>query len=121
MAGIGVGSGTGSSTICRSSATTSSADNYILPSIVNQLVGTRMQVATGYIGQNEINLAVERTGKKASAKGMVVTGADIAKNEKLFRLYSLVYPVVWAITRLDALVPASGYMLIASARRQGPA
>ena len=67
-----------------------------------------------------INLAVERTGKKGSAKGMVVTGADVAKNEKLFRLYSLVYPLVWAVTRLDALVPASGYMLIASARRLGP-
>lgn len=68
-----------------------------------------------------INWAIERTGKRGSAKGMVVTGADVAKNRKLFRLYSLVYPVVWAVTRLDALVPASGYMLIASARRQGPA
>ena len=65
-----------------------------------------------------INWAVERTGKRGSAKGMVVTGADVAKNQKLFRLYSLVYPLVWAITRLDALVPASGYMLIAAARRR---
>jgi SAM-dependent methyltransferase len=65
-----------------------------------------------------INVAVQRSGKRASAKGMVVTGADLARNEKLFRLYSLVYPLVWAVTRLDALVPASGYMLIASARRQ---
>jgi 2-polyprenyl-3-methyl-5-hydroxy-6-metoxy-1,4-benzoquinol methylase len=65
-----------------------------------------------------INVAVERTGKRASAKGMVVTSADMARNEKLFRLYSLVYPLVWTVTRLDALVPASGYMLIASARRQ---
>jgi SAM-dependent methyltransferase len=64
-----------------------------------------------------INFAVERTGKRSSAKGMVVTGVDVAKNQKLFRLYSLVYPAVWAVTRLDALVPASGYMLIASARR----
>ncbi len=68
-----------------------------------------------------INLGVERTGKKGSAKGMVVTSADVARNQKLFRLYSLVYPLVWAVTRLDALVPASGYMLIASARREGPA
>jgi hypothetical protein len=29
-----------------------------------------------------------------------------------------VYPFVWAVSRLDALVPASGYMLIASARRK---
>lgn len=65
-----------------------------------------------------INWAVERTGKRGSAKGMVVTGADVAKNQKLFRLYSLLYPLVWAVTRLDALVPASGYMLIAAARRR---
>ena len=65
-----------------------------------------------------INWAVERTGKRGSAKGMVVTGDDVAKNRKLFRLYSLVYPFVWAVTRLDALVPASGYMLIAAARRE---
>jgi SAM-dependent methyltransferase len=64
-----------------------------------------------------INWTVERTGKKGSAKGVVVTGADVAKNRKLFQLYSLVYPLVWAVTRLDALVPASGYMLIATARR----
>jgi 2-polyprenyl-3-methyl-5-hydroxy-6-metoxy-1,4-benzoquinol methylase len=64
-----------------------------------------------------IHWAVERTGKRSSAKGMVVTRDDLAKNRKLFRLYSLVYPAVWAVTRLDALVPASGYMLIACARR----
>ena len=64
-----------------------------------------------------INWAVEHTGKRGSAKGMVVTADDVAKNQKLFRLYALVYPFVWAVTRLDALVPASGYMLIASARR----
>jgi SAM-dependent methyltransferase len=64
-----------------------------------------------------INWGVERLGKKGSAKGMVVTGRDIAKHEKAFRVYAAVYPLVWAISRLDALVPASGYMLIASSRR----
>jgi SAM-dependent methyltransferase len=64
-----------------------------------------------------INLAVERLGKKGSAKGMVVTGADLAKNRKMFAIYSVVYPIVWAFARLDALIPASGYMLIARARR----
>ena len=64
-----------------------------------------------------INVAVERLGKKGSAKGMVVTGADLAKHRKMFLAYSVVYPVVWAVSRLDALVPASGYMLIARARR----
>jgi hypothetical protein len=64
-----------------------------------------------------INVAVERLGKKGSAKGMVVTGGDVAKHKKLFAAYSAIYPAVWALSKLDALVPASGYMLIASARR----
>jgi SAM-dependent methyltransferase len=64
-----------------------------------------------------INWGVERLGKKGSAKGMVVTGGDMVRHEKAFRAYAAVYPLVWAISRLDALVPASGYMLIASARR----
>ncbi|MCL4819010.1 MAG: methyltransferase domain-containing protein [Vicinamibacteria bacterium] len=60
-----------------------------------------------------IQAAVERLGKKGSSKGLVVTGQDVAKHARLFRAYSLVYPFVWTISRLDALVPASGYMLIA--------
>ncbi len=62
---------------------------------------------------------MERLGKKSSAKGMVVTRDDVGRYRKLFRLYSSIYPLVWLLTRLDALVPASGYMLIASARRVG--
>jgi 2-polyprenyl-3-methyl-5-hydroxy-6-metoxy-1,4-benzoquinol methylase len=64
-----------------------------------------------------INWGVERLGKKGSAKGLVLTGADVKKHRKLFLAYSAVYPAVWALTRFDALVPASGYMLIASATR----
>jgi SAM-dependent methyltransferase len=66
-----------------------------------------------------LNWGMERLGKKSSAKGMVVTADDLARNRKTFRAYSALYPLVWALTRLDAVVPASGYMLIASARRRG--
>ena len=65
-----------------------------------------------------LNWGMERLGKKSSAKGMVVTGDDLARHRKTFRAYSAIYPLVWALTRLDALVPASGYMLIASLRRR---
>ena len=51
-------------------ATTSSADNYILPTLVNQLLGTRMQVVTGYSGQNEIFLAVERGEVQGNNAGL---------------------------------------------------
>jgi SAM-dependent methyltransferase len=65
-----------------------------------------------------LNWGVERLGKASSAKGMVVTGDDLARHRKAFRAYSRVYPLVWAVSRLDALVPASGYMLIASLTRR---
>jgi SAM-dependent methyltransferase len=66
-----------------------------------------------------INWAVERLGKKGSAKGLVVTGSDVARHRKLFLAYSLVYPFVWVVSRLDAVIPwTPGYMLIATARRR---
>jgi len=69
-----------------------------------------------------INAALERLGKNSSPKGMVVTGADLSRHRRTFRLWNTVYPLVWALTRLDALVPASGYMLVAAAtRRTDPA
>jgi tripartite-type tricarboxylate transporter receptor subunit TctC len=57
-------------TTIRMGATTSSADNAILPLIVNQLLGTRMQVVAGYTGQNEINLAVERGEVQGNNTGL---------------------------------------------------
>jgi len=66
-----------------------------------------------------LNWGLERLGKRSSAKGIVVTGSDLSRHRKVFRAYGAVYPLVWAATRLDALVPASGYMLIVSARRRG--
>ncbi len=65
-----------------------------------------------------LNWAVERAGQKPSAKGLVVTSQDLARHGNLFRAYGLVSPLLQAATRLDGLVPASGYMLIAAARRR---
>jgi SAM-dependent methyltransferase len=65
-----------------------------------------------------INWGIARLGKKGSAKGMVVTGADVRRHRKAFRVYSAIYPFVWAVSRLDTLIPwTSGYMLILGARR----
>jgi SAM-dependent methyltransferase len=65
-----------------------------------------------------LNWGLARLGKGSSAKGMVVTGEDLGRHQKSFRVYSAIYPLVWVLTRLDAFVPASGYMLVASARRR---
>jgi SAM-dependent methyltransferase len=66
-----------------------------------------------------LNAGLGLLGKRSSAKGMVVTGDDVSRHRKLFRAYGAIYPAVWLVARLDALVPASGYMLIATARRRG--
>jgi SAM-dependent methyltransferase len=59
----------------------------------------------------------QRNKQDWSQKGAVVTGQDLSKNKKLFYLYSLIYPVVWLISRLDALLFfRSGYALIARAQ-----
>lgn len=67
-----------------------------------------------------INLGLNRLGKGHSRKGIVVTGTDVARHGNAFRIYSALYPAVWAFSRLDALIPwTPGYMLIAAAKRHG--
>jgi tripartite-type tricarboxylate transporter receptor subunit TctC len=67
-------------------ATTAAADNSILPLLVNQLLGTRMQVVTGYLGQNEINLAIERgevQGNNTGLSNLTVNKADWLRDNKV--------------------------------------
>jgi len=67
-------------------ATTASADNAILPQIVNQLLGTRMEVVTGYQGQNEINFAAERgevQGNNTGLSNLTVNKADWLRDQKV--------------------------------------
>ncbi|HUG52699.1 MAG TPA: class I SAM-dependent methyltransferase [Vicinamibacteria bacterium] len=66
-----------------------------------------------------LNGALGLAGKSSSAKGVVVTGEDVSRRRRLFRAYGAVYPVFWLLSRLDALVPFPGYMLLARARRRG--
>jgi SAM-dependent methyltransferase len=95
------------------------------PTRLRELLGPGFQIEThrtysrffSELVDTFVNWGVERLGKSSSAKGMVVTGPDLARHRRTFRLWSVLYPFVWAVTRLDALVPASGYMLIAAAER----
>jgi tripartite-type tricarboxylate transporter receptor subunit TctC len=67
-------------------ATTPSADNSILPHLVNALIGTRMQVVTGYQGQNEINIAAERgevQGNNTGLSNLTVNKADWLRDSKV--------------------------------------
>lgn len=63
-------------------------------------------------------------GRATSRKGLVVTGEDLKANENMFRLYSLIYPVVWFFAQFDRLLFfTSGYMMIARAqsKKENPA
>jgi tripartite-type tricarboxylate transporter receptor subunit TctC len=67
-------------------ATGASADNSILPLLVNELLGTRMQVVTGYIGQNAINIAVERgevQGNNTGLSNLTVLRPDWVSENKV--------------------------------------
>jgi tripartite-type tricarboxylate transporter receptor subunit TctC len=67
-------------------ATTASADNSLLPLLVDELVGTKMKVLTGYQGQNEINLAAERgevQGNNTGLSNLTVNKADWLREQKV--------------------------------------
>jgi SAM-dependent methyltransferase len=67
-----------------------------------------------------LNWGMARLGKGHSAKGMVVTGQDMARHRTAFRAYSALYPAIRAFSSLDRLVPRRpGYMLIGAATRRG--
>lgn len=64
---------------------------------------------------------LESLGKKGSKKGVVVTGGDLNRHAKLFTAYSVVFPFIWAFSRLDALLPWNdGYRLLLVATRKNP-
>lgn len=67
-------------------ATTATADNFILPMLVNQIVGTQMKPVTGYQGQNEINIAAERgevQGNNTGLSNITVNRADWLRDSKV--------------------------------------
>ena len=67
-------------------ATTATADNYILPMLVNQIAGTRMKPVPGYQGQNEINIAAERgevQGNNTGLSNLTVNRADWLRDGKV--------------------------------------
>ena len=65
-----------------------------------------------------ISFMFEKIQKEAeSAKGTVVTAEDMSKNQKKFKLFSLIYPFVWILSRLDLLLFfMPGYSLIVLAK-----
>jgi ubiquinone/menaquinone biosynthesis C-methylase UbiE len=60
---------------------------------------------------------LQRRKRTSSSKGLLVTQDDLQTNRSMFKVYALIYPVIWLFSRLDNLLFfTSGYMLIAQAR-----
>ena len=54
----------------------------------------------------------------SSSKGTMITESDMRKHRKQFVLLSALYPLIWGVAKLDALLLFTpGYKLIVSARR----
>jgi SAM-dependent methyltransferase len=66
-----------------------------------------------------LNVAYTKGGKSSSTtKGTIVTQDDMARHRRAFRLYSAVWPAMWAVSNVDRLIGFTrGYMLIARARK----
>jgi SAM-dependent methyltransferase len=72
-------------------------------------------------GLNGLYLRMQRRqgAAESSSKGPVVTGSDLRKHRKQFIMLSTLYPLLWTVAKLDALLWFSpGYKLIVSARRR---
>jgi tripartite-type tricarboxylate transporter receptor subunit TctC len=81
-------------------ATANSADNYVLPTLANALLGTRMKPLTGYVGQNEIDIAAERGevhGNNTSLSNLTVGRANWVRDRKIRILLQ------WGNERLAAI------------------
>ena len=51
--------------------------------------------------------------KGASQKGLLVVEEDLHQYQKLFRIYTIFYPLIWSFAKLDRLLfGCTGYMLI---------
>lgn len=66
-----------------------------------------------------LKLQQRRSPGRPSSKGSVITEGDLRKHRKQFVLLSALYPLLWGVAQLDALLFFTpGYKLIATARRR---
>ena len=66
-------------------STGTAADNYTLPLMMNKVIGTRFEMVTGYAGQNDIFLAMDRGEIQGNSSGLtnfLVTKGDWLRSGK---------------------------------------
>lgn len=99
------------------------------PEDINRILGDHFQVVSEKTYSKFFSECIDtlitfafdllKRGKRTSAKGLVVTGKDLKQYQKVFTMYSLLYPIIWTISKLDtALFFTSGYMLLVVAQNK---
>ncbi|MFN2432372.1 MAG: class I SAM-dependent methyltransferase [Gemmatimonadota bacterium] len=87
----------------------------------SELLDTVLNAAYARRGRS----AGPEAGRPAAAeteKGTVVTGEDLERHRKAFRLLSRAYPALWLVSRLDLLIPfTSGSLLLVRLEKEPPA
>jgi SAM-dependent methyltransferase len=74
------------------------------------------------VALNYVYLRSHGAARGDTAKGTVMTQADLEKSARQFRLLARLYPLLWLWAKLDALcVGTQGYYLIVKARRRDEA
>jgi hypothetical protein len=69
---------------------------------------------------NGAYLKMQKQRGPATQKGTVVTQQDLRKHKKQFALLSALYPLLWAVAKLDLLLWfRPGYKLMVKATRRG--
>jgi hypothetical protein len=65
-----------------------------------------------------LRIQQRQSPRGSSSKGTVITESDMRRHRKQFLLLSALYPLIWGVAKLDALLFFTpGYKLILSARR----
>ncbi|HBP87449.1 MAG TPA: class I SAM-dependent methyltransferase [Nitrospirales bacterium] len=99
------------------------------PGDINRILGKQFQVLSEKTYSKFFSECIDtlitcafdvlKKGKRTSAKGIVVTGKDLQRYQKVFTMYSVLYPFIWIISKLDHLLFfSSGYMLLVIAQNK---
>jgi len=88
-------------------STGQSSETYIVPVMMNAVLGTKFKVVTGYPGTNEINLALERGevhGRGASWANIVVQRPEWVREKKIIPIVQIGYKKLPELGDLPLLI-----------------
>ena len=92
-------------------STGQSSETYIVPIMMNAVIGTKFKVVTGYPGTNEINLALERGevhGRGASWANIALQRPEWVREKKIIPIIQIGYKKLPELGNLPLLIDLAG-------------